>query len=98
MTDTELFPLGRTALTEAAVEAFSRPANNDGRGPLPYIARHAAGDCGEIAADDQAFNDWAVVFSDERLVSAYRLPDGTPIWIVTEADRSATTVLVPGEE
>ena len=59
--------------------------------------RHAAGDWGELDSEDQAANGWAVVFGDERLLSAYRLADTTRIWVITEADRSATTVLLPEE-
>jgi hypothetical protein len=64
---------------------------------LTYLSRHARGDWGVVGKDDARANDWAL--SDgTRLLSAYLLRDGTTrIWIITEADRSATTVLLPSE-
>ena len=61
----------------------------------PYLARHHAGDWGEVSAGDAAANDGGLSCGD-RLLSAYRTPFGR-IWIVTEADRSSTCVLLPKE-
>ena len=60
------------------------------------IARHAFGDWGEICPEDQEANDRAL-FEDTRLLSAYRNQAGQKFWIITEADRSVTTVLLPEE-
>lgn len=62
---------------------------------LPYLFRHLAGDWGEVSADDKALNDDALV-QGTRLMSKYTTPAGD-LWIITEADRSATTLLLPDE-
>lgn len=58
--------------------------------------RHARGDWGEVSPEDARVNDLARE-TDERLLSAYRLRDGTKLWILTEADRSSTCILLPEE-
>jgi len=63
---------------------------------LPYVRRHASGDWGDVSEEDRRANDDAVV-TGARLFSAYELPAGARLWIITEADRSATTVLRPDE-
>jgi hypothetical protein len=87
-----LFPLGRLVATPGAVEAFTFAGEN----PLDYIARHACGDWGELDAEDLKENQFSLE-NGFRLLSAYHLKDGTKFWIITEADRSATTVLLPSE-
>ncbi len=64
--------------------------------PLRLLARHAVGDWGDITEEDRRENERAVA-AGCRLLSAYTLRDGTRIWIITEADRSSTTILLPGE-
>ena len=59
-------------------------------------ARHVNLDPGALGADDQLRNLHAVR-EDVRVFSAYELRDGTRIWIITEADRSVTTILLPEE-
>jgi hypothetical protein len=64
---------------------------------MPYLARHAAGDWGVVGREDARANDRALR-EGTRLLSAYVLADGTTrIWIITEADHSATTILLPDE-
>ena len=58
------------------------------------LLRHLNGDWGDISEADRAANDRAVRDGD-RLLSAYHAPDQTRFWILTEADRSVTTVLLP---
>ena len=58
--------------------------------------RHRAGDWGEVDAADAAANDRAVS-EGERVLSAYTLKDGTRLWVITEADRSSTCILLPDE-
>ncbi len=81
------FPLGRLLVTpgvlDLAVDIW------------PLILRHAPGDWGDLEAEDRASNDRAVRFGG-RIFSAYALPQGR-VWIITEADRSATTALLPDE-
>jgi hypothetical protein len=87
------FALGRLLATPGVLVAF---ADTGGETPLPYLARHAAGDWGDLDAHDASANDQALQ-TGARLLSAYRLRTGCRIWIITEADRSATTVLLPDE-
>lgn len=61
-----------------------------------FLARHQRGDWGIVDGCDRRANDDALV-AGERLLSAYRLSDGTKIWIITEADRSSTCLLLPEE-
>lgn len=60
------------------------------------LARHAQGDWGDICPDDRAANELALV-QGGRLHSVYRDRHGVPFWIITEWDRSATTVLLPDD-
>lgn len=66
---------------------------------LTCIARHKACDWGDLCDSDKLQNDEAVRTGDDRIFSAYENKDhpGWRIWIITEWDRSATTVLFPDE-
>ena len=85
-----MVPLGQVVATPAALAAV----------PSADIAvalrRHAAGDWGDVDEDDRAANDDALK-SGERILSVYRSAVGTTFWVLTEADRSATTVLLPDD-
>jgi len=63
---------------------------------LPFIGRHLSGDWGDLDAEDRAANEVALTIG-ERVLSAYALHGGERIWVITEADRSSTTVLLPSE-
>ena len=84
--------LGRIVATPGAIEAFVQ-SGEDGR---LLLNRHASGDWGEVCKSDWDENEFAL---DKylRLFSVYRLRDGTKVWIITEADRSVTTILLPSE-
>ena len=86
------FSLGQLVATPGALDAL-KEANVSF---LPYISRHLLGDWGEISPEDAAENELSLQ-EDLRLLSAYSLPSGYRIWIITEADRSATTILLPEE-
>jgi hypothetical protein len=86
------FGLGRIVATPGALEALERSAET----PATFLHRHAGGDWGDVDDEDRAENELSVK-EGFRLLSAYRLPDGTRIWIITEADRSSTTILLPEE-
>ena len=60
------------------------------------LARHLRGDWGELDESDKQENEFSLQHG-LRLLSAYTLSDGTRIWVITEADRSATTFLLPEE-
>jgi len=63
---------------------------------LPYVRRHAWGDWGDVSADDAQANERALQ-EGSRVFSAYALATGERLWIITEADRGSTTVLLPDE-
>jgi len=86
------FQLGTCVATPGALEALSET----GEQAIPFLRRHARGDWGDLDADDKAENEYSLTHG-LRLLSAYHLSDGTKIWVITEADRSATTMLLPEE-
>ena len=78
--------------TPGALEALE----SSGETSAEFLHRHVVGDWGDLDGDDRAENDLSVR-QGFRLLSAYHLRDGTKIWIITEADRSSTTILLPSE-
>ena len=81
------FPLGQIVITANADARLDAQAVNEG------LTRHAAGDWGEVCREDAALNDESLKDGD-RLLSVYGQGDRR-FWIITEADRSVTTVLLP---
>lgn len=63
---------------------------------ISALCRHRDGDWGDVDAQDKRANDQALKHGS-RLLSSYRSIDGVKFWIITEADRSSTTVLLPEE-
>jgi hypothetical protein len=63
---------------------------------IPYVVRHLNGDWGDIPAEDARANQ-AALRDGDRLLSAYQVTSEARVWIITESDRSATTVLLPEE-
>ncbi len=86
------FELGQLVVTPGAMHALSRNGTDDSE----YVERHQGGDWGDVSKDDAHENENALT-QDLELMSAYTLKDGTRVWIVTEADRSVTTILLPEE-
>lgn len=86
------FPLGQTLATPGALEALEQ----SGQASIEFLTRHQSGDWGDVCSDDAAANDQALKDGD-RILSSYRTTKGVKIWIITEADRSATTILLPEE-
>jgi hypothetical protein len=65
--------------------------------PLDFLARHVCGDWGELSEGDRKENELSLK-QGLRLLSSYRTSaDDTRVWVITEADRSATTILLPEE-
>jgi hypothetical protein len=87
-----LFSLGQVVATPGALEAFAATGEPITR----YIAMHQCGEWGQLDPDDIRANEHALK-QGARLLSAYHLKDDTKIWIITEADRSSTCVLLPEE-
>jgi hypothetical protein len=81
------FPLGQIVIS-ANAQAKLDPADVQ-----QGLKRHASGDWGEVCSEDALLNDDSVEYGD-RLLSVYRSGD-TRFWIITEWDRSVTTVLLP---
>ena len=82
-------PLGRVVATPGALKLLGK----NGGHPFEYLARHATGDWGELCAFDRRQNEIALR-DGYRIFSSYDVPAGR-IWIITEADRSVTTILLP---
>ncbi len=89
---TALFPLGRLVATPGAMELL-RSADEE---LLPtLLERHQAGDWGEVPPEDARENEFSVRHGF-RIISSYRVA-GEKLWVITERDRSATTLLLPLE-
>ena len=86
------FPLGRVVATPGALSALEKAEQL----PAEFLDRHVNGDWGEVPEADKQENELAVE-QGLRILSAYTTSAGDRMWIVTEADRSATTILLPEE-
>lgn len=86
------FEPGQICATPGALEAMNQAEQS----PMEFIGRHLYGDWGEVCADDRQANEEALEHG-LRLLSAYRTKSGVKLWVITEADRSVTTVLLPSE-
>jgi hypothetical protein len=88
-----LFPLGRIVATPGALELLAAT----GTDPLALLSRHVRGDWGEVPPEDARENELSVR-EGFRIVSSYPVgEDGSKVWIITEADRSSTCLLLPSE-
>jgi len=86
------FALGQTFITPGAQEALEMA----GQTAAQFLRRHISADWGEVSEDDTQENELSLR-DGFRLLSSYRTLKGQKIWIITEADRSATTILLPSE-
>ena len=89
---TARFKLGKTLMTRGAQGALE----DAGQSPHEFLNRHERGDWGEVSEDDQQENELSVK-EGFRILSAYCTGKGKRIWVITEADRSVTTILLPDE-
>ena len=87
-----LFPLGQVVATPGALAAIEK----SGQQPGEFLARHVSGDWGEVPPEDIKENELSFQHGF-RLLSAYHTNAGEKLWVITEADRSSTTVLLPDE-
>jgi hypothetical protein len=87
-----LFPLGTLLSTPGAVLALMEA----GVTPQGLLMRHVTGDYGDLCDEDRLANDRAVL-EGGRLLSSYLVGPDVKVWVITEADRSATTLLLPSE-
>ncbi len=89
--DAPLFPLGRIVATPGALEILAATATD----PAELLSRHAAGDWGEVPPEDARENAYGLEHGF-RILSSYEVA-GEKVWIITEADRSSTCLLLPRE-
>jgi hypothetical protein len=87
-----LFTLGKLVATPGAIGLLKQ----HGLSPFEYGTRHWQGDWGDLETEDVEANQ-AALKHGTRLFSSYRIGDGDTLWIITEADRSSTTLLLPSE-
>lgn len=87
-----IFRPGKIVSTPAAIAAL----NESGQTPFDFLSRHLAGDWGIVDDEDKQANDDALIHG-ERLLSAYLTSKGVKIWVITEADRTSTCLLLPDE-
>jgi hypothetical protein len=90
--NSQKFALGQLAATPGALEALEV----SGQTPDYFLARHVAGDWGDVDEEAWALNDQSLL-DDSRVLSTYTLRTGVTIWVLTEADRSVTSLLLPSE-
>ena len=89
-TFTQKFELGQVLITPGAHDDL------DLKDVASSLVRHASGDFGDVCEEDKAYNEEAVE-NEGRIMSAYHDRNGIKFWIITEWDRSATTILLPDE-
>lgn len=83
-------------VTTAGVAALIRGNDEAGKLVRTCLCRHLTGDCGDMCEDDVLANLRAFLHGGERVFSSYQTAIGK-VWIITEADRSATTIMLPQE-
>lgn len=87
-----MFELGTILSTPGALKAIE----DSGQTPAEFVSRHANCDWGDVCEEDAVLNDKSLQ-DGARLLSAYHTEAGEKIWVITEADRSSTTILRPDE-
>ena len=87
-----LFSLGQVVGTPGAIRALVEAEQN----PFDLLHRHVTGDWGDLDDEDKEENDFSVE-NGFRILSAYEIEIGVKVWVITEWDRSVTTILLPSE-
>ena len=87
------FATGQIVMT-SGVDALIEAGRLD---PAPYLYRHLSGDWGDLNDSDRRLNDAALQSGEDRLFSSYQVTPDLKLWIITEWDRSVTTLLLPSE-
>lgn len=85
------FQLGKVSITAAASAALERTGTEG----VLLLARHLHGDWGDVTEQDTLQNELALLLG-LRVLSRYAVADGVVIWIMTEADRATTAIIMPG--
>jgi len=87
-----LFDLGQLVATPGALAALEK----SGQSPMDFLSRHVTGDWGEIPDEDRKENQFSLE-KGFRLMSSYTTTAGDRVWVITENNRSHTTLLLPDE-
>ncbi|WP_238897558.1 hypothetical protein [Achromobacter xylosoxidans] len=87
------FEPGHLVMTDGVAELVQQGRFN----PSAYLRRHLGGDWGDLSDNDRRQNDAALKSGEDRLFSAYEIGPSLKVWVITEWDRSVTTVLLPSE-
>ena len=87
----QLFELGQVVATPAALDLQERHSMT----PMQLLQRHVSGDFGDLCDEDKEANNEAI-WNEERILSSYKIGD-EKLWVITEADRSSTTILLSNE-
>jgi len=87
-----LFDLGQLVATPGALASLEKTGQN----AMDFLSRHVGGDWGELPKEDKDENQFSLD-KGFRLLSSYRTTAGDKLWVITEADRSHTTLLLPEE-
>lgn len=88
----DLFPMGQIVATPGALNLLGR----HGMSPMLLLCRHVRGDWGDLDREDADANH-AAVSGNDRILSSYLIDGDGRVWIITEWDRSVTTLLLPCE-
>jgi hypothetical protein len=86
------FLLRKVVATPGALQVFAAT----GQSPVELLHRHANGDWGDLDDEDKRENEFSL-YHGFRIFSSYILSSGDKLWVITEADRSVTTLLLPDE-
>lgn len=87
------FPMGHLVMTRAVANLIEQGRLD----PAPFITRHIKADWGDLSDHDWAANDRAVRSGEDRLFSSYDIGPVLKLWIITEWDRSVTTLMLPSD-
>lgn len=86
------FELGQVVATPGALQALAEAE----QAPAEFLSRHASGDWGDLEESDKVENEFSLP-RRLRILSAYHTTKGRKLWVITEADRSSTCILLPSE-
>jgi len=87
-----LFPSGRLVATPSALALLEQT----NKLPVEFLSRHLRGDWGDLDEEDKTENELSLKYG-LRLLSSYQVSESEKLWVITEADRSVTTLLLPEE-
>ena len=90
------FELGKLVMTRGVADRLEESADFAAH-VMRSLQRYTAYDWGDLCKEDAAMNDSAIGPNEDRIFAAYEHPEQPNVWIITEADRSYSTILFPSE-